>query len=224
MISLALAAFCFAAIHLLVSGTRLRDVLVLRMGERIYQGLFSLVSAVVLAWLIVAYSKVREPQVTALIQYRLLAAALMFIAFSFIVLGLLARSPTIVGSEKVLEQEDSARGIHRITRHPFLWGVALWAAVHLAFNTSLPHALFFGTFLLVALAGTVSIDQKRARRFGGLWERYTRRTSNVPFGAIVAGRNQLLWRELGIPKLLAALAAYVFFVALHARFFGVAPF
>lgn len=224
MLSLTLAAFLFAAIHLLVSGTRLRDVLVLRLGERAYQGLFSLVSAAVLAWLIVAYSKVREPQVTALFEYRPLAAALMFIAFSFIVLGLLARSPTIVGGEKVLEQDDSARGIHRITRHPFLWGVALWAAVHMAFNPSLPHVMFFGTFLLVALAGTVSIDQKRARRFGSLWERYAGRTSNVPFAAIIAGRNQMIWRELGIPKLLAALAAYVFFAALHARFFGVGAF
>ncbi len=224
MLSLTLAAFCFAAIHLLVSGTRLRDVLVMRLGARAYSGVFSLASAVFLAWLILAYSRAHQPQVTPLYEYRLLAAVLVFIAFIFIVLGLLGRSPTIVGGEKLLEQDDSARGVHRITRHPFLWGVALWAATHMLFNPGRPHLLFFGTFLLVALAGTASIDAKRARSHGELWQRYAQRTSNVPFAAIVAGRNQLLWRELGIPKLLAATAAYVLFALLHTRFFGVAPF
>lgn len=224
MLSLTLAAFSFAAIHLLVSGTRLRDVLVARFGERAYRGLFSLVSAGMLTWLILAYSKVRVPQVTPFFEYRWLAAVLLLVAFMFIVLGLMTPGPTIVGGEKLLAQDDNARGIQRVTRHPFLWGVALWAATHVVFNYGLANALFFGAFLAVALAGTASIDAKRARRYGEQWQRYARRTSNVPFAAIVAGRNQLRWDEFGVPKLLAALAAYILFALMHARFFGVAPF
>lgn len=224
MLSLALAAFFFAAIHLLVSGTRLRDALVQRLGERAYTAVFSLASAGILAWLILAYTGARVVEVTPFYEWRLLAAGLLFIAFVFIVLGLATPSPTIVGGEKLLAQDDSARGIQRVTRHPFLWGVALWAVIHIVFNPALPDALFFGAFLLVALAGTFSIDAKRARRYGEAWRRYAQRTSNVPFAAIIAGRNQLRWRELGILKPLAALAAYILFALLHARFFGVAPF
>lgn len=224
MFSLALAAVCFAAIHLLVSGTRLRDALVLRLGERAYTAVFSLASAGILAWLIWAYSKVRVVEVTPFYEMRWVAAALIFIAFVFIVLGLTTPSPTIVGGEKLLAQDDSARGIQRVTRHPFLWGIALWAATHIVFNPALPHLLFFGAFLLVAVAGTASIDAKRARRYGEAWQRYAQRTSNLPFGAILAGRNELRWREFGILPLVAAPVAYLLFALLHTRFFGVSPF
>lgn len=224
MISLALAAFFFTAIHLLVSGTRLRDALVLRLGERVYTGIFSLASAGILGWLILAYSKLRVIQVTPLYEHRWLAAVLVFIAFVFIVLGVTTRGPTLVGGEGLLKQDDGARGIHRVTRHPFLWGFVLWAGTHMAFNPGLMHWVFFGTFLIVGLAGTYSIDAKRARSYGEAWQRYTRRTSNLPFAAIIAGRNELIWRELGISKLLAVLAAYIVFALLHTRFFGIAPF
>ena len=46
---LAAAAF-FLAIHLLVSGTRVRDALTGRIGQGPYMGLFSLASIAGLAW------------------------------------------------------------------------------------------------------------------------------------------------------------------------------
>jgi uncharacterized membrane protein len=95
--TLALAAFAFAALHLLVSGTRLRDVLVARLGERPYQGLFSLASAVVLGWLIWAYGKARALDLTPLADWRWLGAVLIFIAFQLVVLGLFNQGPTAVG-------------------------------------------------------------------------------------------------------------------------------
>ena len=113
---------------------------------------------------------------------------------------------------------------HRITRHPFLWGVALWSAVHLLFNPEAANLLFFGTFVLVAVAGTFSIDAKRARLFGEGWQRYAAQTSNVPFAAIVQGRNRFVLAELGWLKLAAAVAVFAALAWLHARFFGLPPF
>jgi uncharacterized membrane protein len=222
--TLALAAAAFAAMHLLISGTRLRDVLVARLGERRYRALFSLASAVVLGWLIWAYSVARLPSLTPLIDWRWLGALLNFFAFTFMVLGLLTVGPTLVGAEKLLAKGVEARGVHRITRHPFLWGIALWAATHLAFNPETVNLLFFGTFVLVAAAGTFSLDAKRARLYGGGWQRYAAQTSNLPFAAIVQGRNRLVVGELGWGKLGAAAVAYAAFAVLHARFFGLPPF
>lgn len=223
MTVLALAAVTFTALHLLIAGTRARDALVARLGERPYQGLFSLASAVVLGWLIWAYLKARQPAVTTLLDWRWLGAALTFVAFMLIVTGLLTRGPTIVGGEKLMDREDPARGIHRVTRHPFLWGVALWALVHLAFNPGTANLLFFGTFLAVAVAGTFSIDAKRARAFGERWQRYAALTSNIPFAAIVQGRNRLVAGEIGWLAPGAAVAVFVAFVLLHTRFFGLPP-
>jgi uncharacterized membrane protein len=38
-----------------------------------------------------------------------------------------------------------ARGIQRVTRHPFLWGVAVWAFVHLIANGDVASLMLFGS-------------------------------------------------------------------------------
>ena len=132
MISLILAAAFFVGIHIFVSGTSLRGAIVARIGEQGFQGFFSLLSIVALVWLGLAYS--RAPyiglwgHVTAL---RPLALVLLLVAILFIGIGLTTPSPTVVGGESQLDRDDPAQGILRITRHPFLWGVALWALTHL---------------------------------------------------------------------------------------------
>lgn len=224
MTPLVLAALTFTALHLLVSGTALRGVLVARLGERPYQGLFSLASAGVLGWLIWAYVKARVPAPTALAELGWLAGALVLVAFALVVPGLMTPGPTVVGGEKLMNREDPARGIHRVTRHPFLWGVALWAAVHLAYNPGAANLAFFGTFLVVAVAGTFSIDAKRRRAFGEAWQRYAGLTSNIPFAAIAQKRNRLVLAELGWIAPAIAVAVFVAFALLHARFFGLAAF
>ncbi len=220
MTNLALAALAFTAMHLLISGTAVRGVLVARTGERAFQGLFSLASVVVLGWLIWAYAQARVPEPTALAEWRWLAAVLTLVAFAFIVLGLLTPGPTLVGGEKLMNRETPARGIHRITRHPFLWGVALWALVHAAWNPQAANLLFFGTFIVVAGAGTFSLDAKRARAYGEPWRRYAGLTSNIPFAAIAQQRNTLVLPEFGWIKPGVVVAVYVAFVLLHGRFFG----
>jgi uncharacterized membrane protein len=52
MCNLLAASAFFLAIHFLVSGTRLRDALVARLGERPYRGAFSVASFIGLAWMI----------------------------------------------------------------------------------------------------------------------------------------------------------------------------
>ena len=224
MNTLALAALTFTAMHLLISGTALRGMLVSRMGEAAFRGVFSMASVVVLGWLIWAYGKVRVPAPTELADLRWLAAALLFVAFAFIVLGLMTPGPTVVGGEKLLSRENPARGIHRITRHPFLWGVALWALVHAVYNPQTANLLFFGTFIVVAGYGTFSLDAKRARAFGEAWQRYAALTSNIPFAALAQGRTQLVLAEFGWIKPAVAVAVYAAFVLTHARFFGLPAF
>src|SRR5262249_10385950 len=92
----------------------------------------------------------------------------------------------------------AAAGIVRVTRHPFLTGVGLWALVHLIGNGDLASLVFFATWAIVALAGTVSIDAKRRRLLGAAWEPFAAQTSIVPFAAIAAGRNHFVPREIGL--------------------------
>lgn len=217
---LILASVAFAAIHLLVAGTRLRDRLVAAVGEKVYSALFSLASAGLLGWMIWSFSRVRILEVTPLYDLRILAVLLMFFAVSAIVLGVTTNGPTGVGGGKKLGESPEPRGIHRVTRHPFLWGTALWALVHVIYNPGATGYVFFGAFLLIAVAGTFSIDAKRARRYPEQWPEYARNTSNIPFAAIASGRNRLVLSEIEWWKWLGVLAVFVSLLKLHARFFG----
>src|SRR5882724_5183185 len=99
MTSLICAALFFVGIHLMISGTTARDALVRKLGERPYLGLFSLASAASLTWLIWAFADARVPEVTDLVRYRWVAAALNVVAFVYITFGVLSKSPTLVGGE-----------------------------------------------------------------------------------------------------------------------------
>jgi uncharacterized membrane protein len=75
---------------------------------------------------------------------------LVFVAFLFGVIGLATPSPTQVGMKsQPAEGTDIAPGMVRITRHAFLWGVALWALVLLIVNGDLASLILFGSLLLL---------------------------------------------------------------------------
>lgn len=221
MANLIAACVYFLLIHFVVSGTRLRDVLVARLGAGPYRGAFALASLAGLVWMIFAYRRAPNlPLWGLLLGFRPAAYVLVFIAFLFLVIGIATPSPTRVGMESKLAQgPEIVRGVVRITRHPFLWGVALWALTHLIVNGFVASLILFGSLLLLAVAGTVSIDAKRRRNFGEQWTSFAAVTSNVPFMAIVEGRNHL-WpalAEIGLWRPLIASVIYGVAFYLHGR-------
>lgn len=221
MLDLVAACAYFLLIHFAVSGTHLRDALTARLGEGPYRGLFALASLVGLAWMIYAYRHAPTVELWGLLLgFRPAAYVLVFIAFLFAVVGLLTPSPTRVGMEsKVGQGTEAAKGMVRITRHPFLWGVALWAAVHLVVNGDLASLILFGTLLVLAIGGTAAIDAKRRRKFGERWTQFAQATSAVPFAAIAAGRNRFApaLAEIGAGRLILAAALYALAFYLHGR-------
>ena len=221
MLNLIIASAYFLVIHFVVSGTRLRDGLVSRLGAGPYRGAFALASVVGLVWMSYAYRHAPMVELWGLVLgFRPAAHVLVLIAFLFVVIGITTPSPTRVGMEsKVGQGQEAARGTVRITRHPFLWGTALWALIHLIVNGDLASLIFFGSLLVLAVGGTFAIDAKRRRNFGEQWIKFANVTSNVPFAAIVAGRNRLglALAEIGLWRPLAAILAYVAAFYLHGR-------
>jgi uncharacterized membrane protein len=220
-----LAAIFFVGIHVLVSGTSLRAAIVAKTGEVVYQTTFSVVSLLGLIWLGWAYAAVEPAELREPAAWlRPIAHLLTLLSFLFVAIGVATPSPTAVGGEAALSEGVSASGILRITRHPFLWGVALWALAHLLVSAELASLIFFGSLLLLALVGPPSIDAKRERIFGEQWTRFAESTSSVPFLAISQGRNQLSLVEIGWWRVALALVLYAVFLGAHAWLFGVSPF
>ncbi len=223
MANLVAAVVFFLGIHFGVSGTALRGRLVNLIGEKGFRGLFALASVAGLICLIRAYATAPYvPTWGRLIGLDVLAQPLMLIAALFVVVGVSTPSPTTAGMESQLTRAVQVRGITRITRHPFLWGVALWAFVHFVINGDVAAALVFGSLLLLAVVGTSSIDAKRRRAYGAGWEHFLRETSNVPFAAILQRRNHF-WpalREIGFVRPLIAVIVFIALFQLHGRLFG----
>ncbi|HTI80123.1 MAG TPA: NnrU family protein [Acetobacteraceae bacterium] len=219
MTHLIVAALIWLGIHFGIAGTRVRDGIVGRIGERAFRGLFSLLSVLSLVLLILAWrGSDTTPLWFAPDWLRWLLVAVMLVAWLLFVASLLQRSATIVGGEAV-----PPRGIQRVTRHPMLWSFALWAAVHMIGNGDTAALVFFGTFLVTALAGMPSIDAKLARRDPAGWQALSAATSIVPFAAIGQGRNRFVPREVGWMTLLIGVVAWAVVLHLHAWLFGVPP-
>lgn len=228
MAMLIAAALVFIGIHLLVSGTRLRDAIVAAIGERAYMGLFALASVGVLVWLCVSYNRAQigaDPLLYDLGRgVHDLGIPIVLLAFVIGVPGLLTPNPTSVRGESAALRPDAVRGILTVTRHPFLVSVAIWAAFHLAANGDEASVVFFGCFLVLALIGPSSIDAKRQRKMGEGWENFRAHTSIVPFAAALAGRVRLKWRQILDWRMAVAIVLFVIILFAHSHLLGVSPF
>jgi uncharacterized membrane protein len=155
-------------------------------------------------------------------QARHAVLGLVLIAFLFMVSGLLTNSPTRVAGGSVVESDKAVTGMTRITRHPFLWGIVIWAGAHLIANGRLADLILFGALLLLGLFGPPSIDGKRMRALGDKYAAFKAKTSNIPFAAIVQGRQSLkigeIWWRLAVSVLVYGLVLWG-----HPYAFGVNP-
>ena len=130
MLSLFLASLLFFAIHALISGTALRGLIIVKIGQGPYIGLFAALSAGALFWVILAYSEAPHVELWAdVAALKMLALPLMAVAVVLAVLAFSTPNPTAAGGEKALAGEQSARGIIKVTRHPFLVAVTIWSAL-----------------------------------------------------------------------------------------------
>ncbi len=218
------AALFWVFSHLGISSTPLRGTIVGLVGERGYLGVYSLIAAAALANVIWVYSDVPRFDYVWLPDPDLywVAKITMPIALFLALGGFMVKNPTNVGMsiDDPAQAADMATGVTRITRHPFQWGVVLWAAGHIVANGDWVSVIFFSSFLLLSLMGSFLMDYKKARTMGEGWSRYAAVTSNVPFAAIISGRNTLKLSELWLPGAVA-LVAYVALYYFHEALFGV---
>jgi uncharacterized membrane protein len=223
MAMLALAAAVFLVAHF-VPSTPLRPGLVGMLGEKAYLGLYSLVSLAALAWTIWAYIRAPHESLWVGDEFKVWVVVLMPVSLVLIAAGGLSKNPSAVRQESLLRSLGEPRGILRVTRHPIQWGIALWALLHLIARGDTASVLFFGGFAVLSILGSVLIDARKDKALGVDWQRFASVTSNVPFAAIIQGRNHFSFGEIGWKKVLIGLALYFVLVFLHPYLFGARPY
>lgn len=218
MTSLIIAALFLLATHIGISSTGMRPRLIAALGERVYRILYSLISLIAIVWLVTSWRAAPWVELwPSGPAVRHLPFLIMPFALLMVVCGVSQPNPTAMGAAA----ETTARGILRVTRHPVMWGIALWALVHLLANGDLASVLFFATFVVLALVGMAALDRKQAARDPGAWQRLRDSTSALPLVAIVQGRQRLALAEIGWARIGIALALYGALILLHPWLFGV---
>lgn len=219
-----LALAVFVAAHVLPARTGLKDWLTGRIGRPAYLAAYSLLSIALIVWLIAA--AIRAPAIplwTVSIAHYWFALILMLPASMLIVGGVFSPNPLSVGFAAI--HYDPARpGIVGVTRHPLLWGFALWAIAHIPANGDLVALIMFGGFALFALAGMAATDARKRRQLGIEWSRLAAPTSVIPFAAWFWSRAAKRWPPgAAVVTLLGGPALYLLLLWLHPRLIGPDP-
>jgi uncharacterized membrane protein len=221
----AAAFLAFLASHLLPARPRLRAALCNLMGERAYVAAYSMLSLVLLGWVIVAAGRAPFVEVWGFEPWQMWAPNIaMPVACLLVAFGVGASNPFSFGGRNPAAFDPQHPGIAGVTRHPILLAIVLWAARHAIPNGDLAHVLLFGSFTLAGVAGMLAIDRRMRRRLGAAeWLRLAARTSLLPCSALLTGRWRPDLRGLSWRRLMLAVLLYAALVFLHGPVIGVSP-
>lgn len=212
------ATIAFVAGHFVLSWAPIRGALVARLGRRPFLGVYSLIVAAAFIWMNMTY--IRAPVIEIWPHTEIakqVAWVLMIFASVFLVCGATMANPSSVGGERVAE----ARGIFKVTRHPILWAIALWAMAHMGTTGDAASQIFFGGLAVLSLGGMAHIDAKKRAEDPQRFAKIAAATSAIPFVAMLAGRAHVTLGEIGWPRILAGLALYLILLYGHQWAIGI---
>src|SRR6266478_2601711 len=202
----------FGAFHIGLGTTSIRARLVAALGELGFTPVFSLVSAAWFTAIVRTYAAHRWEGAAGLALGAVTPLRWLLIA---VIAGAIV---LMAGGLAAYPRMPS--GIERITRHPFFAGVTMLGLGHALLATRLVGAGFALGLALVAIVGARHQDAKFLARRGPAYEEYVRATSAIPFAALLAGRQRLIWRELPLRALLGGLGIALLLRAGHAGLFA----
>ena len=221
------ATLSFVGGHFLLSSKPLRQSVVPRLiTQQIYRGFYAVLMLVLFVWMTKAYFA--GPFYSVWYPPALLAwipIAVMPLACILIVCGLTTPNPTAVGGEQLVADPAGCRpaGMVTITRHPFLWGIAVWAASHLCVRGDLASMIMMGGMLILSLGGMRHIDLRRESELGAAWGPVKLTTSALPFAAVLSKRTAIDWRGIGWWRPAAGIVLYAVLLVAHRAIIGVGP-
>ena len=219
-----LLALAFVGSHLGLATHPVRSRLVARFGELGFRGIFSAVAAISFSLLAVWFADhhAEGPPGLALGADPILRWPLIAIVTLGVVL-IVGGFAGYTGGPYDLARPGPARpprGLERVTRHPFLMGVALFAGAHALLAPHRVGSLLMLLLAVLAAVGARHQDAKLRGLRGTPFADYLAQTSTVPFGAILAGRQRLAWGELPWGTLLLGVGVAAALRAVHAEIFA----
>ncbi len=184
------ALIAFVGTHFLMSHP-LRAPMVKALGDKGFQIVYSLVSFATLFWAIKAFQAIPRGTIdTWRVGDGFWALATILMLFgSILFIGSLFGNPALTPAATNAAASAPAKGVFAITRHPMMWGFALWGAVHMLVAPYQANLYFTAAFIILALVGAWGQDIKKARLAPDAWSNWKARTSYFPFARQITGKS-----------------------------------
>lgn len=213
----------FGGTHTVLTHPPIRSALVGALGDRGFQGVYSLISFATFVPLMWVFFANRESHAVALSTLVAtpgiwwLTMILMLLAVVMLVLGFAQPSPLSLGGARA---PTGAIGVLRITRHPAFMAFGILGLAHLLVTSNAIDRVFFGGLVIYTLIGCAHQDWRKRQGADEKAQRFFAETSYLPFAAIASGRNRLDLGELGGKALLLGLVVFAVIFVFHHRIFG----
>jgi uncharacterized membrane protein len=189
--SIAASATAFVGTHFLLSHP-LRKPIVDAVGNAAFLGIYSVVAAVTLGWLALAYRAAPAAAPLWPVGEGLWAAVtVVMLLASVLLMGSIVRNPALPNPGSPTPVPVQARGVFAITRHPMMWAFALWGICHIAIYPVPANIIVAAAIIILALVGAALQDRKKAAFQPDIWRDWEGKTSYWPFGAIVSGKARI---------------------------------
>jgi uncharacterized membrane protein len=172
---LAAACILFVGSHFLMSHPWRADM-VRRSGTNGFLGLYSLVSFVTFGWMLIEFG--RAPKGDALwpaIDAVWIVASLLTLVAAVLFSGSFIRNPSLPGVPDAMAGQ-APFGVFKATRHPMMWGFALWGVAHILVAARIDNFIFAGSLVFLALVGSKAQEIKKRKLMGAEWDGWLRRT------------------------------------------------
>lgn len=213
----------FGGTHIIGSSIPVRTVVIRRIGNLAYKGLYSLVALA--TFMALCYFFFTHKHAGYLLYnpgylLELLANLLMLAAFVILLQGLVSANPMTTHAELSGKYVSSGHGIQRLTRHPQNFAFALFGLAHLLANPYVGDWIFFGGFIVYGIVSAMHQDQRQRATGNEEIKKFLDDTSAIPFAAIVKGKQRVGLDEYYPPALVAAIVIFILLKLLHPMLFG----
>jgi len=184
LITLTAANAAFVGSHFAMSHP-LRAPLVRMLGEKGFSLAYTAVSFALLGWVAHAFAAAPGADLPGTGEPGwIFASALTWLAMVLLA-GSFAGNPALPTPMAEAQARSQPKGVFRVTRHPMMWAIGLWALSHLVLFWSTRTMITAGAMGVLALLGSRLHDGKKARLMGAAWGEWSAKTSWAPrFGQL----------------------------------------
>lgn len=179
--NLVAAAVAFVGTHFALSHP-LRAPLVKAVGAAGFSIVYSLVAFATLGWMVMAYRAI-GPEVGLWDGSQALPwaiASLLTLVAAVLFVGSLMGNPALPQPGAAALADKPVHGAFHVTRHPMMWGFALWALAHALISPTERSLVLTGSIGFLALVGSHLQDRKKQALMGSAWAGWEAKTSYWP--------------------------------------------